>query len=373
MAAGTGVENTNKTGDTLTFLAMFAFLFLLIGILAYLIRDDLTYIWRIYRYYCFTASQYIPFIGPPASELQEVLEFLRTTPSSLITFDTMWKIDQHYGRSFGIVVAALFLVIAYRRSLLGKGASGKLDGEEIIDYMSAVFPHLNQTKGFDPAKDDIFYHHGKDNSRAASVGVFEFATMSPPIGLTKYFESKDDERAIYLPDAEDWFVAFDKGLARKAFEAQMGSPLTTVNDMSDAEKKIYKHIKGMLLNNFSKKEVNALVQTLRAQHGFVRTFLMAMFQHAKKYGIYTVTDSIWLKKEDRILYYCLQSVNKDTPFAEAGGPFVHKDLEDMIGVRINTPEVTEAVEALDRYMQFDRETQKASNVKDKNSTSMSEG
>ena len=59
---------------------------------------------------------------------------------------------------------------------------------------------------------------------------------------------------------------------------------------------------------------------------------------------------------DRTLYWALDSVGRDTPWIEAAGPYVHKDMEDLVGVRITEPEVTEAVESLERYLKLDRET-----------------
>jgi len=358
-------QEENRIDKTNTFLTGVIILAMLVGMVAFImwaLQDQMILVWRVLRYYQYSATAYIPLIGPPASELPQLLEFLKNTPSKDLFVSTMWEIDQHYGRNFGILLAALFLTIGINRVRAGKGATGpELTVESVLKSMSPIFPHLRYIEENSPVGKSIKWDPtpGADNRFAMPLQVFEFAEMKPPPGLEKVLTPEQLKacRPIYEPDTKDFFAAFDKSLARKAFEAQMGPPLTTLKDFSEDERKAFNYFRKKLEKKVPKKEVKALILRLEQKHGFVRTFLMSMFEEAKRVGIVTMNDDLLpIMDSDRTLYWALDSVGRDTPWIEAAGPYVHKDMEDLVGIRITEPEVTEAVESLERYLKLDRET-----------------
>jgi len=357
----------NRVDRTNVFLAGIAIVALaaaMLGFIFWVLQDQLIYAWRIVRYYQYSATAYIPFIGPSSAELPALLEFLRTTPSKDLFVSTMWEIDQTYGRNFGFLLASIFLLIGYRRISNGKGSFGpELNVESVIDALAPLFPHLQYVKDNSAVGKSIKWstEPGADNRFAMPLQVFEFAEMAPTPGLERLLtpEQLKEARPIYLKDEKDFFAAFDESMARKAFEAQMGKPLTTPKDFSEEEKLAYNYFRKKLEAKIPAAEVKGLILRLSQKHGFVRTFLMSLFEEAKRVGIVTANDELLpIMDRDRALYWCLDSVGRDTPWIEAAGPYVHKDMEDLVGIRITEPEVTEAVQSLKRYLTLDRATEK---------------
>jgi len=66
---------------------------------------------------------------------------------------------------------------------------------------------------------------------------------------------------------------------------------------------------------------------LFAIHHWEYTYLFALFKIAKRQGKITHTNFIWLKPQDRILFYALNTVGRATPHAEAATVFAQYDFE----------------------------------------------
>ena len=91
---------------------------------------------------------------------------------------------------------------------------------------------------------------------------------------------------------------------------------------------------------------NIHAENIMSSHGFVVTGLMTLLEEGRGGGVIPCVEFIWLKGEDRGLWYALQSVGRKTAFSEAGGAYSHWLLEKMVGKPITQPEVTSAIEAL---------------------------
>jgi hypothetical protein len=355
-------DRIDRTNTALAGIVVFGILVGMLAVIAWLLQDQLIYIWRILRYYQYSITGHIPFIGPSAAELPALLEWLQSTPSREIFFDTMWEIDQHYGRNFGFILAILFFWIGTKRILANRGATGpEMTSESVLEVLAPIFPHLRYIQNNNPVGKPLRWRPGEDNQFAMPLQVFEFAEMQPPHGLEKMLteEQLKDCRAIYEPSEKNFFSAYDKSMARKAFECQMGPPLLTLKDFSTSEKKAFYFFKKILDSKLPKEHSKKIIQRLEQKHGYVRTFLMGLFEEAKRLGISTTNDELLpIIDSDRPLFWCLDSVGRDTPWIEAAGPFVHNDMEDLVGIRITEPEVTEAVESLERYLKLDRATSK---------------
>ena len=83
-----------------------------------------------------------------------------------------------------------------------------------------------------------------------------------------------------------------------------------------------------------------------AKHGFVRPGLMTLLREARKTGVVPTFAFRSLKARDRTLWYCLHCVGRRVAFVEAAGAFAHWQMESVVGVRIDVPEVTAAVHSL---------------------------
>jgi hypothetical protein len=87
-------------------------------------------------------------------------------------------------------------------------------------------------------------------------------------------------------------------------------------------------------------------ENIMKNHGFVVTGLMSLLEEGRGGGVIPCVEFIWLKGEDRKLWYALQCVGRKTAFPEASGAYSHWLLEKLVGKAITQPEVTSAVEAL---------------------------
>lgn len=87
-------------------------------------------------------------------------------------------------------------------------------------------------------------------------------------------------------------------------------------------------------------------EDLMKRHAYVRTGLMSMLETARLGGVIGCANFLPMKGKDRVLWYCIETTGRQVSFPECGGVFAHWQLEKMIGMPIEQPEVGAAVEAL---------------------------
>lgn len=92
---------------------------------------------------------------------------------------------------------------------------------------------------------------------------------------------------------------------------------------------------------------NKLVQRIMHSHAYVLTVMASMLELARKDGVLATADFLWLKPTDRLLWFMLNSVGRQTSFAEVSGPFAHWNVERAMGRRLMVPMVEEAVNGLE--------------------------
>jgi len=97
-----------------------------------------------------------------------------------------------------------------------------------------------------------------------------------------------------------------------------------------------------------KKHVNTpLVQQIVQRHAYVLTVMASMLVGAREDGVQASADFLWLKVVDRRLWYMLNTIGRQTPFIEVGGPFAHWLAEKELGVPLFVPMVEEVVNAVE--------------------------
>lgn len=99
----------------------------------------------------------------------------------------------------------------------------------------------------------------------------------------------------------------------------------------------------LIRKNAQNKDISRIIQS----HAYVLTVLASMLVLARKDGVLPSADFLWLKPTDRILWFMLNSVGRQTVFSEVAGPFAHWNVERAMGRRLLTPMVEEAVNGLD--------------------------
>lgn len=98
---------------------------------------------------------------------------------------------------------------------------------------------------------------------------------------------------------------------------------------------------------WEKHKNNKAVNQIMHSHAYVLTVMASMLELARKDGVLASADFLWLKPTDRLLWFMLNSVGRQTVFPEVAGPFAHWNIERAMGRRLLLPMVEEAVNGLD--------------------------
>lgn len=89
------------------------------------------------------------------------------------------------------------------------------------------------------------------------------------------------------------------------------------------------------------------VQAIINKHAYLLTVMASLLQASRDDGVVPSAEFLWLKPVDRRLWYMLNCVGRQTPFAEVGGPFAHWKAEKSMGRRSLVPMIDEAIKALE--------------------------
>lgn len=96
-----------------------------------------------------------------------------------------------------------------------------------------------------------------------------------------------------------------------------------------------------------KYENTELVQEVISKHAYVLTVMGSLIAAARNDGVVPSSEFLWLKPVDRRLWYMLNCIGRQTPYAEVGGPFAHWRAEKEMGRRCLVPMIDEAIRALE--------------------------
>ncbi|AHE67907.1 type IVB secretion system coupling complex protein DotM/IcmP [Legionella oakridgensis] len=89
------------------------------------------------------------------------------------------------------------------------------------------------------------------------------------------------------------------------------------------------------------------VQQIVTKHAYLLTVMASLLQAARDDGVVPSSEFLWLKPIDRRLWYMLNCVGRQTPYAEVAGPFAHWKAEKAMGRRSLVPMIDEAIKALE--------------------------
>lgn len=126
---------------------------------------------------------------------------------------------------------------------------------------------------------------------------------------------------------------FEKRLKTKKFKPSEFMNEKTIHAFS-MDKSLEKYFKAVL------------AERIMMKHAFVRVGLMSLLEQARKGGVIACVEFSWIKGEDRILWYALESVGRKVSFVESAGIFAHWLIEKQLGRSLPHPEVHEAVDGL---------------------------
>lgn len=89
------------------------------------------------------------------------------------------------------------------------------------------------------------------------------------------------------------------------------------------------------------------VQEIVQSHAYMLCVLAGLLSGARDDGVVPSAEFLWLKPYDRRLWYMLNGIGRQTPFAEVAGPFAHWKAEKAMGRRSLVPMIDEAIKALE--------------------------
>lgn len=179
-------------------------------------------------------------------------------------------------------------------------------------------------------------------------------TMAPGLEMTASIRKPDAKRIFTMQIGPLW-----EGFAKchPHVQALAAIFLARVNRDRDAASRISNHLntsfaKGKIDYSIAypilkKYMASELVNDLNQQHAYVYTFMATLLEKARQDGVVPSSEFLWLKSVDRRLWYMLNCVGRQTPFAEISGAFAHWKAEKAMKRRSLTPMVEEAIKALE--------------------------
>jgi intracellular multiplication protein IcmP len=166
---------------------------------------------------------------------------------------------------------------------------------------------------------------------------------------------KMDAKRVFTMQLGPLWESFDK--CQPHVKAMAAIFLARINRDKDAADKIASALsRSFAVNKIDYKEAYpviakyqnvALVQEIVQGHAYVYTVLASLLEAARDDGVVPSSDFLWLKPVDRRLWYMLNCVGRQTPFAEISGAFAHWKAEKVMQRPCLTPMTDEAVKALE--------------------------
>ncbi len=263
-----------------------------------------------------------------------------------------------------LIVLAGFAIITFVRNPVSRFKK-IYSMKTLLDHEKAIWPHIVPVAKLNLIDQDI--HKGP---WSMALTPMQFAEKNKLLKFEKNksslarFESKAPDVADVLRDE-----------ARKNFALQLGRywsgpeamPIhmqalyaifcARVNGDRDGAAKLQEQISrsaGGSKLNFSgthellkKHKDNKHIVKLCARHAFEYSVMASMLDFARQDGVLPSAEFLWLKPTDRKLWFVLNCVGRQTPFAEVAGIYAHWKAEKDFGKPLNVPMVEEAVNGLE--------------------------
>jgi len=90
-----------------------------------------------------------------------------------------------------------------------------------------------------------------------------------------------------------------------------------------------------------------LIQNIVGRHAYLLTVMASLLQASRDDGVVPSAEFLWLKTVDRRLWYMLNCVGRQTPYAEVAGPFAHWRAERAMHRSSLVPMIDEAIKAIE--------------------------
>lgn len=297
--------------------------------------------------------------------LKEQISLMQSVPTAGVDWNTMVAMTREIGDYMRYPIAFILLVLAtllYKSNLILKYKKAHnmstLRAQEQFNW-PAIMPIV---------KEDLVSQDVNQGPWAMALTPMEFARKN------KLLRKDDALLDNQLPGME-MTAGLRKGDAKRVFTMQLGpywdgfehcSPqayalcavfMARINRDRDGANLILHTLDKTYVSgkpDFSvarpimKKYQNTeLVQEIIVKHAYVLTVISSLLAAARNDGVVPSSEFLWLKPIDRRLWYMLNCVGRQTPYAEVAGPFAHWRAERELGRRSLVPMIDEAIKALE--------------------------
>lgn len=90
-----------------------------------------------------------------------------------------------------------------------------------------------------------------------------------------------------------------------------------------------------------------LVARCLGMHAYTRTVMAGMLNLARTDGVLACSEFLWLKRVDRLLWYTLNNMGRQTAYPEIAGVFAHYLVESKLKAALRAPYVSMAVDGME--------------------------
>ncbi|MDP3705623.1 MAG: type IVB secretion system coupling complex protein DotM/IcmP [Legionellaceae bacterium] len=173
--------------------------------------------------------------------------------------------------------------------------------------------------------------------------------------MTAGLRRGDAKRVFTLQLGPSWEGHFDRcplhvqALAA-VFMARMNRDKTAATEILQALDKSF--VLGKLHapsvpGTLQKYQQSELVKEIYSRHAYLLTVLASLLEAARLDGVVPSSEFLWLKPTDRRLWYMMNCIGRQTPYAEVAGAFAHWRAEKAMGRSSRAPMIDEAIKALE--------------------------
>lgn len=297
--------------------------------------------------------------------LAEQISLMETVPVSGVDWNTLVSITQEIGdyMRYPIVLILLGLaVLLYKSNIILKYKKAHnmstLRAQEQFNW-PAIMPVI---------KEDLVSQDVNKGPWAMALTPMEFArkynllrkedilmdSQTPGLEMTAAIRKSDAKRVFTMQLGPYWegfeHCAPQAYALAAVFMARINRDREAANLILHTLDKTYVTGKpdfSVARPIIKKYQGSEIVQEITAKHAYVLTVMGSLIQAAREDGVVPSSEFLWLKPVDRRLWYMLNCIGRQTPYAEVAGPFAHWRAEKEMGRRSLVPMIDEAIKALE--------------------------
>ena len=292
---------------------------------------------------------------------------LKTMNPSSVQFDQLLDLSNFIGEYIRYPIIAVIIILSiflYRSDLTSKYKRTH-SMQSLRDQEQNNWPAITPV-----VKEDLVSIDINEGPWAMALTPMEFARKHdllkkndilldktqniPGLEMTASIRRGDAKRVFTLQLGQS-FSGFDKtplhvyALAA-VFMARINRDKDAASEILASLDRSYQdgNLKAPTAKSVINKYINTeIVQEIFAKHAYLLTVMASLIKAARDDGVVPSSEFLWLKVVDRRLWYMLNCVGRQTPFAEVGGPFAHWRAEEEMGRSCRAPMIDEAIKALE--------------------------